>query len=103
MLQESYQKLEEENLGQDEPFTIFLERNKRHVMKKRNCNKPMIRENNLLFKFDFATKKLDFLKSGSDVLFFPKKPFNKFERLKSSIKKNLAFRMWVDSKISHSK
>ncbi len=102
-MQESYQKLEEENLGQDEPFTIFLERNKRQIMKKRDITKPLIRDNNLLFKFDFATKKLEFLKSGSDVLIFKKKPFNKIERLKNSIKKNITYRIWADSKIGHSK
>ena len=50
MLQESYQKLEEENLGQDEPFTIFLERNKNLMKRKRDCTKPTFVENNLLFK-----------------------------------------------------
>lgn len=102
-MQESYQKLEEENLGQDEPFTIFLERNKRQIMKKRDITRPLIRENNLLFKFDFATKKLEFLKSGCDVLIYSKKTFNKIDRLKNSIKKNLTYRIWADSKISHSK
>ncbi len=50
VLQESYERLKEENQTGDDPFTIFLERNKRLISSKRNCYKPAECENNLVFR-----------------------------------------------------
>lgn len=50
ILSESSQKLTDDNKAQDEPFTIYLERNKNLMKNVRNCSKPLVCENNLQFK-----------------------------------------------------
>ncbi len=70
----SYKNLQDENQD-DEPFNVFLLRNKKVVKEKRNLKNVFV-ENNLLFKvierlnqFEMFTKKIQYVKSGTDVLF----------------------------------
>jgi histone deacetylase complex regulatory component SIN3 len=49
-LGETYSNLIEDNKTGEDPFTIFLERNVRKMKKKRKGNKPILFENNLVYK-----------------------------------------------------
>jgi hypothetical protein len=49
-MQESYSKLVEDNQSQDEPFSVYLNRNVDLMKKKRKNICPLIRENNMQFK-----------------------------------------------------
>ncbi len=73
------------------------------MMKIRGKRKPDYFENNLLSKYNVNTKKLEFIKSGCDILYFYKsrEDINKKikSNLKKNIKRNIAFRFWCESKL----
>ncbi len=52
--------------------------------------------NNLLFRFDYATKKLQYLKSDYDIMFYKNGEINKKKRMATKIKKNIIFLSWVN-------
>ena len=95
-LQASYDTMYNDNQSVDDPFNIFLNRNKTASKKNRNCLKPAYYSNNLVFRFDYANKKLQYLKSGCDVLFHNKGKVNKKERMKTIISKNISFNYWCE-------
>ena len=95
-LQASYDTMYNDNQSVDDPFNIFLNRNKTASKKNRNCLKPAYYSNNLVFRFDYANKKLQYLKSGCDVLFHNKGKVNKKERIKTLISKNISFNYWCE-------
>ena len=96
-LQASYQKMYNENQSTDDPFNIYLERNKKIMKEKRNNIKPAFVSNNLIFRFDYANKKLQYLKSDCDILLHNKGIINNKKRFKSIINKNLSFQMWFNN------
>ena len=59
------------------------------------ANADMV-SNNLLFRFDYATKKLQYLKSDYDIMFYKIGEINKKKRMSTKIKKNLIFLSWVN-------
>ena len=93
-LQASYTKMYNDNQSVDDPFNIFLNRNQRIMKEVRNCLKPAYCSNNLVFRFDYANKKLQYLKSGCDVLLHNKGKVNDKERFKTVVMKNVAFNVW---------
>ena len=95
-LQASYDTMYNDNQSVDDPFNIFLNRNKTASKKNRNCLKPAYYSNNLVFRFDYANKKLQYLKSGCDVLFHNKGKVNKKETIKTLISKNISFNYWCE-------
>ena len=95
-LQASYDTMYNDNQSVDDPFNIFLNRNKTASKSNRNCLKPAYCSNNLVFRFDYANKKLQYLKSGCDVLFHNKGKVNKKERMKTIISKNISFNYWCE-------
>lgn len=93
-LQASYDTMYNDNQSVDDPFNIFLNRNKAIIKKYRNSLRPAYCSNNLVFRFDYANKKLQYLKSGCDVLFHNKGKVNKKERMKIILNKNIVFSYW---------
>jgi hypothetical protein len=53
-LQETYTRLIEDNQTGDDPFTLFLDRNVKLMQKKRKSVKPLVFENNLLYKVNVS-------------------------------------------------
>ena len=95
-LQASYQKMYNENQSTDDPFNIYLERNKKIMKEKRNNIKPAFVSNNLIFRFDYANKKLQYLKSDCDILLHNKGIINNKKRLKNIINKNLYIKIKIN-------
>ena len=52
--------------------------------------------NNLLFRFDYATKKLQYLKSDYDIMFYKTGEINKKKRMLTKMKKNIVFLSWIN-------
>ena len=52
--------------------------------------------NKLLFRFDYATKKLQYLKSDYDMLFYKNGEINKKKRIVTKMKKNMIFLSWIN-------
>ena len=95
-LQASYTKLYEYNQSSDDPFNVYLRRNINLMQNYRTkANADMV-SNNLLFRFDYATKKLQYLKSDYDIMFYKIGEINKKKRMTTKIKKNLIFLSWVN-------
>jgi hypothetical protein len=93
--------LKEENEASEEPSGIFLERNLRlmYKIKQKEKIKP-IATNGLCFKFDYASKKMNFLKSSSDFLInSSRKDMAEEEKFKTLFKRNLKFRLWLQTKV----
>ena len=95
-LQASNKKLYEYNQSSDDPFNVYLRRNIQAIKPLRTKENADLVSNNLLFRFDYATKKLQYLKSDCDMLFYKTGNFNKKKRLETKMRKNLMFISWLN-------
>ena len=95
-LQASYKKIYDYNQSIDDPFNVYLRRNINMTKDIRTKDNPDLVSNNLLFRFDYATKKLQYLKSDYDIMFYKTGEINKRKRLTTKIKKNMMFLAWVN-------
>ena len=95
-LQASYTKLYDYNQSVDDPFNVYLRRNINMTKNIRTKENPDLVSNNLLFRFDYATKKLQYLKSDYDIMFYKTGEINKKKRMATKIKKNMIFLAWVN-------
>ena len=95
-LQASYTKIYEYNQSVDDPFNVYLRRNINKTKDIRTKENPDLVSNNLLFRFDYATKKLQYLKSDYDIMFYKTGEINKKKRMATKIKKNMLFLSWVN-------
>ena len=95
-LQASYKKIYDYNQSIDDPFNVYLRRNTSITEKIRTKENPDLVSNNLLFRFDYATKKLQYLKSDCDILLYKRGEVNKKKRMMIKIKKNIGFLSWVN-------
>ena len=96
-LQASYKKLYEYNLSNDDPFNVYLRRNINVTKNTRTKENPDLVSNNLLFRFDYATKKLQYLKSDCDIMLYKIGKINKKKRIETKIRKNLLFSFWINN------
>ena len=95
-LQASYKKLYEYNQSSDDPFNVYLRRNINLMKNIRTKANADLVSNNLLFRFDYATKKLQYLKSDYDMLFYKNGEINKKKRIVTKMKKNMIFLSWIN-------
>ena len=95
-LQASYTKIYEYNQSIDDPFNVYLRRNINMTKNIRTKENPDLVSNNLLFRFDYATKKLQYLKSDYDIMFYKTGEISKKKRITTKIKKNMMFLAWVN-------
>ena len=95
-LQASYIKLYEYNQSSDDPFNVYLRRNINVMQNFRTKANADLVSNNLLFRFDYATKKLQYLKSDYDIMFYKNGEINKKKRMETKLKKNIVFMTWVN-------
>ena len=95
-LQASYTKLYEYNQSSDDPFNVYLRRNINLMQNVRTKANADLVSNNLLFRFDYATKKLQYLKSDYDIMFYKNGEINKKKRMETKLKKNIVFMTWVN-------
>ena len=95
-LQASYTKLYEYNQSSDDPFNVYLRRNINLMKNIRTKENADLVSNNLLFRFDYATKKLQYLKSDYDIMFYKNGEINKKKRMATKVKKNIIFLSWVN-------
>ena len=95
-LQASNKKLYEYNQSSDDPFNVYLRRNIQAIKPLRTKENADLVSNNLLFRFDYATKKLQYLRSDCDMLFYKTGNFNKKKRLETKMRKNLMFISWLN-------
>ena len=95
-LQASYTKIYEYNQSTDDPFNVYLRRNINITKNIRTKENPDLVSNNLLFRFDYATKKLQYLNSDYDIMFYKTGEINKKKRIEAKITKNLAFLNWMN-------
>ena len=95
-LQASYTKLYEYNQSSDDPFNVYLRKNINLMQNVRTKANADLVSNNLLFRFDYATKKLQYLKSDYDIMFYRNGEINKKRRLLTKMKKNMIFLSWVN-------
>ena len=95
-LQASYTKIYEYNQSIDDPFNVYLRRNINITKNIRTKENPDLVSNNLLFRFDYATKKLQYLKSDYDIMFYKTGEINKKKRMATKIKKSMIFLAWVN-------
>ena len=95
-LQASYTKIYNYNQSIDDPFNVYLRRNINVTKNTRTKENPDLVSNNLLFRFDYATKKLQYLKSDYDIMFYKTGEINKKKRISTKIKKNMIFLAWVN-------
>ena len=98
-LNNRYTEMYNDNQSTDDPFNIYLNRNV-DVIKSKQNKKVEIFENNLVFRFDYSSKKLQYLKSDCDILFRSKGKINKKERMLKLINKNLLFKSWINNEIN---
>ena len=96
-LQASYKKLYEYNLSNDDPFNVYLRRNIAMTQNTRTKEEADLIWNNLLFRFDYATKKLQYLKSDCDIMLYKIGKINKKKRIETKIRKNLLFSFWINN------
>jgi len=99
-LQASYKKLYAYNQSSDDPFNIYLRRNINLIQNLRTKENADLYSNNLLFRFDYATKKLQYLKSDSDMMFYKIGTINKKKRTQTKIMKNIMFLSWINNEIN---
>ena len=95
-LQASYTKIYEYNQSTDDPFNVFLRRNINITKNNRTKENADLVSNNLLFRFDYATKKLQYLNSDYDLMFYKTGEISKKERIETKISKNLTFLNWLN-------
>ena len=95
-LQASYTKLYEYNQSSDDPFNVYLRRNINLMQNVRTKANADLVSNNLLFRFDYATKKLQYLKSDYDIMFYKNGEINKKKRMETKLKKNIVFLTWIN-------
>ena len=95
-LQASYTKIYEYNQSIDDPFNVYLRRNINVTKNIRTKENPDLVSNNLMFRFDYATKKLQYLKSDYDIMFYKTGEISKKKRITTKIKKNMMFLAWVN-------
>ena len=95
-LQASYTNIYNYNQSVDDPFNVYLRRNIKKTKDIRTKENPDLVSNNLLFRFDYATKKLQYLKSDYDIMFYKTGEINKKKRMATKIKKNMIFLSWVN-------
>ena len=95
-LQASYTKLYEYNQSSDDPFNVYLRRNINLMENTRTKDNADLVSNNLLFRFDYATKKLQYLKSDYDIMFYKTGEINKKKRMMTKLRKNMAFLSWIN-------
>ena len=95
-LQASYTKIYQYNQSVDDPFNVYLRRNIKLTKNIRTKENPDLVSNNLLFRFDYASKKLQYLKSDYDIMFYKTGEINKKKRMLTKIKKNMIFLAWVN-------
>ena len=95
-LQASYTNIYNYNQSVDDPFNVYLRRNIKKTKDIRTKENPDLVSNNLLFRFDYATKKLQYLKSDYDIMFYKAGEINKKKRIATKIKKNMLFLSWVN-------
>ena len=95
-LQASYTKLYEYNQSSDDPFNVYLRRNINLMQNVRTKANADLVSNNLLFRFDYATKKLQYLKLDYDIMFYKNGEINKKKRMETKLKKNIVFMTWVN-------
>ena len=95
-LQASYTKLYEYNQSSDDPFNVYLRRNISLMKNIRTKSNADFVSNNLLFRFDYATKQLQYLKSDYDLMFYNNGEINKKRRIITKIRKNIIFMSWVN-------
>ena len=96
-LQASYKKLYEYNQSNDDPFNVYLRRNIAMTQNTRTKEEADLIWNNLLFRFDYATKKLQYLKSDCDIMLYKIGKINKKKRIETKIRKNLLFSFWISN------
>ena len=96
-LQASYKKLYAYNQSSDDPFNVYLRRNINLIQNLRTKENADLYSNNLLFRFDYATKKLQYLKSDSDMMFYKIGTINKKKRAQTKIMKNIMFISWINN------
>lgn len=90
----------DENFDQDDPFNVFLCRNTSLIKQERKKIPCVYYENSLCFRFDYASKKMKFLNTKSDILICKSnKTLSYKEKLKHEIKKSLDLKLWIESKI----
>ena len=95
-LQASYTKLYEYNQSSDDPFNVYLRRNINMMENTRTKANADLVSNNLLFRFDYATKKLQYLKSDYDIMFYKSGEINKKKRMATKLRKNIVFLSWIN-------
>ena len=95
-LQASYTKLYEYNQSSDDPFNVYLRRNINLMENTRTKANADLVSNNLLFRFDYATKKLQYLKSDYDIMFYKTGEINKKKRMMTKLRKNMTFLSWIN-------
>ena len=96
-LQASYKKLYEYNQSNDDPFNVYLRRNIAMTQNTRTKEEADLIWNNLLFRFDYATKKLQYLKSDCDIMLYKIGKIKKKKRIETKIRKNLLFSFWINN------
>jgi len=96
-LQASYKKLYAYNQSSDDPFNVYLKRNINLIQSLRTKENADLCSNNLLFRFDYATKKLQYLKSDCDIMFYKIGRINKKKRMETKIRKNIMFLSWINN------
>jgi len=95
-LQASYTKIYDYNQSIDDPFNVYLRRNINMTKNFRTKQNADLVSNNLLFRFDYATKKLQYLKSDYDIMFYKTGEINKKKRMMTKMKKNIVFLSWIN-------
>ena len=95
-LQASNKKLYEYNQSIETPFNVYLRRNIKQIKHLRTKENADLISNNLLFRFDYVTKKLQYLKSDCDIMFYKTGEINKKKRIETKIRKNIMFLSWIN-------
>ena len=95
-LQASYKKLYAYNQSSDDPFNVYLRRNINLIQNIREKENADLYSNNLLFRFDYATKKLRYLKSDCDIMLYKIGKINKKKRMETKLRKNIMFLSWIN-------
>ena len=96
-LQASYKKLYAYNQSSDDPFNVYLRRNINLIQNIREKENADLYSNNLLFRFDYATKKLRYLKSDCDIMLYKIGKINKKKRMETKLRKNIMFLSWINN------
>ena len=89
-------KLYEYNQSIETPFNVYLRRNIKQIKHLRTKENADLISNSLLFRFDYVTKKLQYLKSDCDIMFYKTGEINKKKRIETKIRKNIMFLSWIN-------